>query len=69
MGTVKLSLKHDDRTSFIFEDDNGFEIEKHADYMPYVGILGGDYTILTIDNETGKIEGWIPLSKEDFEEK
>ena len=67
MRVVRLYLKHDDRTSFGFEDGD-FEIDKHSDYLPHVGILGGDDTTLTIDNDTGKIIGWIPITKEDFDE-
>lgn len=34
-------------------------------YVPRnIGIGGGDYISLTIDTETGKIEGWQPLDNE-----
>lgn len=34
-------------------------------YVPRnLGIGGGDYIRLTIDAQTGKIEGWKPLSDE-----
>jgi len=34
-------------------------------YVPRnMGVGGGDYVRLTIDNDTGKIEGWKPLTQE-----
>ena len=33
---------------------------------PDLGIGGGDYIELTIDTNTGKIEGWMPLTDEDL---
>jgi hypothetical protein len=73
MGIVKIFLKHDDRTSFEFDenqhgDGERYQFEMNSDYLPYVGVFGGDDTQLIIDNETGKIIGWKPLVKEDFEE-
>lgn len=39
-------------------------LERHG-YVPSdIGIGGGDYIELTIDTETGKVEGWEPLSEE-----
>ena len=59
---VYVFLKHDDRASIISIDADGNEIQRiDGDYLPYVGIFGGDDTILKIDNETGKIIGWVPI--------
>ena len=67
---VRVYLKHDDRASIVLEDDLGDVIEEmDSDYLPYVNeVLGGDDTLIEIDNETGQIIGWTPvttLKKED----
>ncbi len=59
MSIVMIAMKHDDRASI---EMDGAEV---VGYMPYTGILGGGFTVLKIDNETGKIVGWIPLQIED----
>lgn len=56
MSIVSLNMKHDDRASI---EMDGVEV---VDYVPYVNaVLGGDYTTLKIDNETGQIIGWTPI--------
>ena len=68
MKTVEVFMKHDDRASFTILDENGNEVfEQNSDYLPYLGIFGGDDTSLKIDNETGKIIGWVPITKEHIE--
>lgn len=43
-------------------------LEKQG-YVPRdLGIGGGDYIRLTIDTNTGKIEGWLPLTGEDLKD-
>lgn len=42
----------------------------HDGYVPYIkGIGGGDYIEIEIDNDTGKIVGWVPLTVEELREK
>ena len=67
-GTIKLYLKHDDRVDFVFVNENSQTITKdHDGYMPKVNnLLGGDYTRFVIDNETGKILNWKPVTLADL---
>lgn len=56
MSIVKLYLKHADRASIQMD---GVE---EVGYLPYVNeVLGGDDTVLKIDNDTGRIIGWTPV--------
>ena len=43
----------------------GMPIFEHDGYMPDMGMLGGDQTELTIDNATGTIIGWKPITPQD----
>ena len=41
----------------------------HHGYVPNIpGIGGGDYIEIEIENETGKIVGWKPLTIETYKE-
>ena len=59
MSIVYISMKHNDMANIQMDD------VEHDGYMPYSGIFGGDYTSFEVDNETGKIIGWVPLRIED----
>jgi hypothetical protein len=50
------------------QDKNGKTILDHDGYVPDFFFGGGDYIELTIDNETGKIEGWKPITVEQIKE-
>ena len=63
---IFVFLKHDDTASLLI-DKEGEEILDHHGYMPHIGIFGGDQTELEIDNETGQIIGWKPITQEDLE--
>jgi hypothetical protein len=39
---------------------------EHYGYVPHSSLGGGDYIELDIDNDTGQILNWKPLTKEDF---
>jgi hypothetical protein len=68
-GTVEVFMKHDDRTSFEVVDPNFktlFEQDSH--YLPDLAVFGGDDTTLRIDNETGTIIGWKPITTEQLDE-
>jgi hypothetical protein len=57
---LEIVAKCDDRCKVALVGD-GVNVEKHG-YVPRkLGIGGGDYVRLTIDIQTGKIEGWVPL--------
>lgn len=46
-------------------DDDGDVIFEHDGYVPNIpAIGGGDYFEMEIDNDTGKIMGWTPLTPE-----
>lgn len=61
---IKVTAKCDDMSSVSVEELN---LRKEG-YVPReLGIGGGDYIRLTIDSDTGKIEGWVSLSSEDLE--
>ncbi len=63
---IFISCKHNDMCDFEVIDDDNTLYESH-DYAPYLGIFGGDYTHFQVDNETGKIVGWVPITKEEIE--
>ena len=43
--------------------------EEMGGYVPYdINIGGGDYIEFSVDNETGRIVGWQPISKDRIEE-
>lgn len=61
---ISLFMKHNDCASITISDGDK-NIVEHDGYMPYLNsFIGGDDTQLTIDNETGKIIGWEPISME-----
>lgn len=67
--TVLMYMKHNDMTTLILEDGEGKTLhEKDSDYFPQVGSIGGDDTEFKIDNATGKIIGWKPITDEDLVE-
>jgi len=38
-------------------------------YVPYIAAIGGgDYIVIDIDNETGKVVGWVPLTEDELRE-
>ena len=68
--TVKISVNT--RESFDLEAVNNNDetvVESHG-YMPN-WVHGYDYGVfnLEIDNETGRILNWVPLTKEEIEKK
>lgn len=63
---VTISMKHNDLAVMTLDNENDVEVFEHDGYMPDMGIFeGGDYTELTIDNATGKIIGWKPITPQD----
>lgn len=65
--TITLSMKHSDMAVFTAADSNGNFLVELDGYMPDVGNLGGDYTTFQIDNATGKILNWEPITNIEIE--
>lgn len=63
---IKVFLKHDDRAVIVAEHVGEIVFEQDG-YLPYVGLLGGDDTELTIDNATGQILNWRPIKLDALE--
>ena len=57
--TVEFEAKHSDLVLIICVDEN--DQEHFFDGGVSIGIFGGDYTSLRINNETGQIIGWEPI--------
>jgi hypothetical protein len=61
--TLKINIKHNDMFAIELKDEGGKIIFSKDDYAPNIPhFCGGDYTDFFIDNETGKIIGWVPLT-------
>lgn len=68
--TLKIYMKVRDSFCATLTDQNGEEIYSwEDDYVPQFmpGEHFGDYLILDIDIDTGKILNWTKLSQEDLE--
>jgi len=63
---VDVYCHHSDCSNFEFTDENGKsrETEGYAPFIPRFS--GGDDTSFRIDNATGKIIGWVPLTDADM---
>lgn len=62
--TVNLIIHNNDNIIIETYDDNGKLVQRktHYCYIPhYNNVLGGDCTIIQIENATGKIIGWTPV--------
>lgn len=64
--TISLFMKHNDCSVIQAKNDKSELIIESNGYMPDIHMLGGDTTELHIDNETGKIIGWVPFTEKDF---
>lgn len=66
--TINIQAKHSDMyfAGIDYEDGTSKEHEGYGLYI--TGLGGGDYIDFTIDNATGKIMGWVPLTEEKIEE-
>lgn len=64
---ISISCKHSDCASMTIMEGEKTILE-HDGYMPNVGIFGGDYTELEIDNQTGLILNWKPITVEEIAE-
>jgi hypothetical protein len=65
--TIHVYAHHRDMSTFTFVNEDGTE-HKIEGYAPRIKHLsGGDDTQFQIDNATGKIIGWVPLTDDDME--
>jgi hypothetical protein len=67
---IYIGCKHSDMFNMTVVDDEGNELLEHNGYgVGLFGVFneGDDYINLTIDNDTGKIIGWKPMTKEEIE--
>lgn len=62
--TVVIGGKLSDSCHGTLLDERGALIEEHNGYVPQVGCFddGEDYLYLEIDNETGVVKNWEPIS-------
>lgn len=66
---IFLDAKCSDLCYTTITDDKGFIIFENDGYVPrFKGIGGGKYLDIQIDNKTGKIIGWVPLTQEEVDE-
>ena len=62
MSIVYVTANCSDRCQVSFEEKDV------VGYVPRIpGLGGGDYIRLSIENETGKIIGWNPITEEDLD--
>lgn len=59
---VSVFMKHDDRATMVLKERGGAVLAESEGYLPSAGIFGGDDTELEIDNETGRILNWKPIT-------
>ena len=65
--TISFFAHHTDTFSILATMSDGSEIE-NSGYAPHIpAVCSGDDTEFVVDNETGKIVGWVPLTKEELE--
>ena len=67
---MKLTIQAHCSDSFYMtvEKDDGTEVEYNGYVPKFLGDHGGDDVCLTIDNATGQVVGWIPLTEEQLNE-
>ena len=64
---ICVSVKHSDLASLIIEKDTKTVLDHDGYMLPIQGISDDeDYTSFEVDNETGKIIGWKPLTEKDI---
>lgn len=68
--TVKISVNTRENFDLDAVNNNGETVVESHGYMPH-WVHGYNYGVfdLEIDNETGKILNWVPLTKEEIEKK
>lgn len=65
---IRINAKHDDRYAARIINDDGSDVVHEGYGLRMDGIGGGDYLKFTIENATGKIVGWTPLTEETLDD-
>lgn len=65
---ISICAKCSDLCAVTVQDDKGKTILEHDGYVPDFFLGGGDYVEMTIDNDTGKIIGWKPITIDQINE-
>ena len=61
---ITISAKCNDMFGMLITDDKNKTVLDYDGYVPDIeSIGGGDYIELEIDNATGTIIGWVPLTE------
>lgn len=61
---INITGKCSDTFGLTVQDDFGEELIDYVGYAPALAnVCDGDYIDMEIDNDTGKIIGWVPLTK------
>ena len=68
-GSVSIGGKCSDMGWFNIVDEHGDELVDKSGYMPDIeNVCGGDYIEFVVDNATGRIVGWVPLTMDTVKE-
>lgn len=63
--TVKFYAHSSDCSQVTFIAHDGYEVVDHIGYFPHIDkVCGGDDLRIEVDNETGRIIGWVPFTEE-----
>jgi hypothetical protein len=66
--TISVTAKASDAQYWGFFDHKDERLLSFNGYAPsFKGLAEGDYIQFQIDNETGKIIGWVPLEDDSFD--
>lgn len=61
--TVYVNAKCSDCCDIVLQNNKNEYVEEHVGYVPNIPAIGsGDYIELEIDNETGVIKNWVPIT-------
>jgi hypothetical protein len=63
---VCIMMKHNDTACMHLIGVENEDLFEKTDGLPCVGVFGGDTTELEIDNATGRIIGWKPITDEEL---
>ncbi len=67
-GKIFVGGKCSDRSWYYIKNEYGETVKDGEGYAPYVkGVSDGDYIEIEIDNETGKVVGWVPMTVDSVE--
>lgn len=62
-GKIFVGGKCSDMAWYYINNENGETVKDGEGYAPYIkGVSDGDYIEIEVDNETGKVIGWVPMT-------